>query len=305
MTFEPLPEFTIKRERNALVEEEDQVNLCRAKFVDDVTNAEAVSIDKLTPKTSQKIIGPLPFKDSSDLELAPENSLLQKEIVKAKNTSDDLKMILNASKTKAFVINYSDNYQFTPRLRVPGNISDLEVVSSVKIVGVTLTDDLKFHEHVDKIVKSANHKLWMLRRLMGFGLSKTDLIEIYEMFIRSRLEYCVPAWNSSLTESDKEEIERVQKTMLKIIHGEDYIDYDNALKLSNLTTLEERREALCLTFAMKCTDNLNHKHLFKLNENSFHHHPTKFEVPFCQHERYKKSPLPYLTGLLNKFYNNE
>ena len=251
---------------------------------------------------TERIIGPLPFQDSSDHELTPENSLLQQEISKAKKSSDDLKMILNADKTKAFVINYSHNYQFRPRLRVPGSDDDLEVVTSVKLVGVTLSADLKFHEHVTKMVKSANGKMWMLRRLKEFGLAEKDLIEIYTLFIRSRLEYCAPAWNASLTQGDKDEIERIQKTMLKIVHGDDYEDYACALQKSNLTTLEERREALCLTFALKCTGDPKHKALFKLNENTFHHYPTKFTPPFCQNERYSKSPVPYLTGLLNEYY---
>ena len=77
MTLEPMPENIIEREKNDLVHKDDQEKLCRAKFVDDVTSAEAVSIGKLTPKVLPRIIGPLPFQDSSDFELSPENSLLQ------------------------------------------------------------------------------------------------------------------------------------------------------------------------------------------------------------------------------------
>ena len=211
-------------------------------------------------------------------------------------------MILNDKKTKAFVINYSKNYQFRPRLRVPGSSSDLEVLSSVKLVGVTLSADLKFHEHVNKIVKTANRKMWMLCRLKEFGMSQKDLIVIFTLFIRSKLEYSVPAWNASLTETDKEEIERIQKTMLKIIYGDEYEDYPSALEKSNLTTVEERREALCLAFALKCIHDAKHKNLFKLNENRSQHHPTRYQPPFCQNERYRKSPIPYLTSLLNDYY---
>ena len=98
-------------------------------------------------------------------------------------------MILNSEKTKIFVINPSQNYQFTPRMRVPGANTDLEVVYTTKLVGVTLTADLKFHQHVYNIVKTANQKLWMLRRLKQFEIKLTDLIEIFTTFIRSRLEY--------------------------------------------------------------------------------------------------------------------
>ena len=97
-------------------------------------------------------------------------------------------------------------------------IGGWSLVETTKLVGVTLSSDLKFHEHVKTIVKNANKKIWMLRRLKDFGFKEKDLIEIYQLQIRSRLEYSVPAWNSSLTEDDKSEIERVQKTALKIIY---------------------------------------------------------------------------------------
>ena len=50
MSFKPFPVKLIEREGNILVSEYDQEKLCRAKFVDDVTTAEAVEIIKLTLK---------------------------------------------------------------------------------------------------------------------------------------------------------------------------------------------------------------------------------------------------------------
>ena len=163
-------------------------------------------------------------------------------------------MILNADKNKIFIINFSQNYQFIPRFRVPDAKNDLEVVSSTKLVGITLTNDLKFHVHVQNIVKNGNNKMWMLRHLKQFLFNQNDLIEIYTIFIRSRTEYCVPAWNASLTVENKEDIERIQKTALRIILGETYENYDNALTVCKLETLEKRHEDLCLAFALKCTN---------------------------------------------------
>ena len=128
---------------------------------------------------------------------------------------------------------------------------------------------------------------------------------MYIIFIRGYLEYCVPVWNAALTEEDKEDIERIQKTALKIILGEGYGGYQTALEMCLLTTLEERREELCLSFALKSSNDEKHKHLFKLTKNPLLHHPPKFEPPLCLHERYKNSPIPYLTDLLNKFYDDK
>ena len=144
----------------------------------------------------------------------------------------------------------------------------------------------------------------MLRRLKDFGVREEDLLDIYIVQIRSGLEYCVPAWNSSLTDEDTQELERVQKTAMKILHGEKYSDYKTSLESCQLKSLEERRIDLCRTFALKCTQSKEHKDLFKINTNPNLHYPTKYEVPFCRHERYRKSPIPYLTDLLNQVENN-
>ena len=114
------------------------------------------------------------------------------------------------------------------------------------------------------------------------------------------MEYNVPAWNPSLTNDDISDIERVQKTAMRIIFGDDYSGYESCLELNQLKTLEERRKDLCLKFAQKCTQNENHKALFKLNENRNLHHPAKYEIPFCRHDRYRNSPIPYLINLLNQ-----
>ena len=103
-----------------------------------------------------------------------------------------------------------------------------------------------------------------------------------------------------MTNEDINEIERVLKTAMKIIFGENYTDYESSLEINQLNTLEDRRRELCLKFAQKCTQNENHKALFKLNQNQTLHHPAKYEIPFSGHERYKNSPIPYRIDLLNQ-----
>ena len=108
------------------------------------------------------------------------------------------------------------------------------------------------------MVKKANQKVWLLSRLKQYNICEEDLIEIYITCIRSKLEYCVPVWNASLTEDDKTEIEWIQKIALKIILGEEYGGNQTALEMCLLKTLEERKEDLCLSFALSCSNNKNH-----------------------------------------------
>ena len=73
-----------------------------------------------------------------------------------------------------------------------------------------------------------------------------DFIEIYVLFIQSINKYCSVAFHSLLT------IEHIQKTSLKVILGELYINNQAPLKLCGLQTLYKRREERCLEFELKC-----------------------------------------------------
>ena len=74
-------------------------------------------------------------------------------------------------------------------------------------------------------------------------MSSEDLLKTYISFIRCLLEY---AFNQTYA------LERVQKTCLKVILGREYEGYESALEVSNLESLEVRREKLCLSFLGKC-----------------------------------------------------
>ena len=49
-------------------------------------------------------------------------------------------------------------------------------------------------------------------------------------------------WHSALSFENTSDLDRVQKNALKIILKENYIDYENALQITGLSTLKERRE---------------------------------------------------------------
>ena len=53
--------------------------------------------------------------------------------------------------------NFSTKYAFFPRLIYDNE--ELEVVKSFKLLGIMLTDDLKWNEHTAYIVKKAKQRL--------------------------------------------------------------------------------------------------------------------------------------------------
>ena len=97
------------------------------------------------------------------------------------------------------------------------------------MIGVILASDLKFDKNTEYIVKRAYKRIWILRRLKNLGATIEQLTDVYTKQIRSVLELAIPVWHSSLTQSNKISIERVQKSALQVILGPSYESYRYAL----------------------------------------------------------------------------
>ena len=142
-----------------------------------------------------------------------------------------------------------------------------------------------------------------LHRLSKFTNNKQDLKKIYILQIRSKLEQSSVVWHSSITKKCESNLERVQKSALKIILGEKYVNYTNALKVLKLQSLKERREELCLKFAKKCLMVPKLKRMFP---RSHHNHemekrrPEAFLVKRGLTERLRRSAIPHMQRLLNE-----
>ena len=104
--------------------------------------------------------------------------------------------------------------------------------------------------------------------------------------------------------SEKIDIERIQKSAAYIILGEDYVSYRDALKCLGLDSLFNRREKLCLKFALKAEKNLKFGKWFRpaVHLQNTRQEKLKYCSVLTKHSRFRKSPLPFLTDRLNEFY---
>ena len=134
------------------------------------------------------------------------------------------------------------------------------------------------------------------------GASDHVLLDVYEKQIRCTVEFAVPAWASSLKKYEVTQIERVQKAALAIIFTNRYKNYENALKLSGVNTLSVRRTEICLKFAKKAYNNPKYEHWFCKNPADVNTRSEKlfFKPVKYRTDRFKNSPISYLTKLLNE-----
>ena len=204
-------------------------------------------------------------------------------------------------KTKNIIFNFTRKHQFSTQLELEGE--KLETVTEAKLLGTIVSNNLKWDKNTEFIVKKANKRMELLRKISHFGANWEDLKNIYILFIRSLLEQSCTVWHSGLTKENSEDLERIQKCAVKIILKENYETYENGLKLLDLDKLDERREYLCLQFAKKSIKHGKMKDLFPLRTKK-HGMKTRnqemFKTTYANTKRLQNSPVIYMQKLLNQ-----
>ena len=201
--------------------------------------------------------------------------------------------------------NFRTSLEFPPIFKVGDSSKALEIVKETRLLGIILTDDLKWNAHVDFMCKKASKKIWQLRRMKILKLEPDILLDFYCKEVRSILEFGVACWNCGLTGKSSDQIERIQKICVNIIlcDSEWEIPYFVGCTLLGLEPLSFRRTDLCIRFAQKTSQDPRHADLFVKNTDQGY---TRQEKPLyrdyqCRTGRFFKSPLCYLTRLLNLY----
>ena len=271
----------------------------KVKFVDDGSVAVSVNLKSCLIPDSQDRPRPLNYHERTGHVLPDVNNLLHYYIRDTEQFTQENKMIINKQKTKIVSFTKSRKWDFPPEL----SFSDgtlIECVPSVRLVGVIVSQDLRWFQNTKYICDKARSKLWILRRMKVLELNQFQLFDVYIKEIRSILEMAVPVWHPCLTKLQTREIENIQKISFKIILQHRYKSYELACNTFNTVTLEERRTQLCYRFAKK---NLKSDHSYftqittnvKTRQNS----TIRVKEVKCNFGRFSKSSIPYLARLLN------
>ena len=217
-------------------------------------------------------------------------------------------MKLNEEKSNYMVFSRS-NTEFATRLTM--NEKTLERAEHVKLVGVWITTYLDWEKNTKEMCKKAYARLTMLTKLKYVGTPVQDLIDVYNLYIRSILEYCSVVWHSTLTVEQSSDIENVQKISVKIILGQEYSTYDGSLDKCGLERLTARRESRCLKFGLKSLLHPVHSRLFPVNPQVLSHPESSpsnrehFTVNWAKTESYRMSAVPYIQRKLNNYVKNQ
>ena len=146
---------------------------------------------------------------------------LNSSIAEVKEWAASNKLPINDGKTKAILITGK-----RPALRIDGemsltmNGSDLELVSSVKLLGVEIDHDLSFTSHVEKVCKKLSQRIGILKKIRSC-LTMQQRLLYYNAMIKPVLNYVSTVW-TSCNKENLGHVLKMQKRAARVIcnaHG--------------------------------------------------------------------------------------
>ena len=219
---------------------------------------------------------------------------LQPEIIKMNKWARKWKIILNPEKTVCLTVNRRRGVR--SYLTMNGII--VKEVLSHKHLGVTLSYDGRWTNHLNVITEAAARRLNILRQYYK-SFNRKTLMTIYRSFIRPKLEFSSQLL-SNLTIGESERLENLQRSGLRIISGTkvgtSHQPLYNEVKLEKLS--ERRKKARIIKFweiqktIKKCQ--LNRSMLTTVEERNMRarRRLTDYTLIKCNTTQYQNSFLP-------------
>ena len=246
-----------------MIDDIDTTNTDLWKYVDDTTAAEMV--EKGETSKIQNIVNELTEKTYRN------------------------KFQFNEKKCKELRISFTQNHpEYAP---IVINDKPIEIVTTIKLLGLNISNNLKWNHHIEEIFKKASTRLYFLRQLKRAKVAEKELLTFYKTCIRPITEYACPVFHNGLPTYLSDELERIQKRAMQIIFPN--INYQDALKNSNLLSSYERREYLTNKLFEEICSDPNHKLHYlvpKLNETDIGlRNRRMFNFPVCKTNRLKNS----------------
>ncbi|MGL4906709.1 MAG: alkylated DNA repair protein domain-containing protein, partial [Plesiomonas sp.] len=113
------------------------------------------------------------------------------------------------------IVDFRRNPPALPPLTIMN--STVAAVESFRFLGTTISQDLKWDNHIESTVKKAQQRLYFLRQLRKFNLPQELLKQFYSAIIESILCTSITVWFSSATKYDLRRLQRVVRSAERII----------------------------------------------------------------------------------------
>ena len=109
---------------------------------------------------------------------------------------------------------------------------------SVELLGIKIDKSLNFTDHVSRLLKKGNQKLYALARISKY-LSPDKLKIIMKTFMQSQINYCPLVWMfHGRTLNNK--INKLHERAMRIVYKNESLTFDELLQLDNSVTVHQK-----------------------------------------------------------------
>jgi hypothetical protein len=151
---------------------------------------------------------------------------------------------LPINESKCCVLNIT-----TKKALVPTSISGpnglLPQVPTLRILGVTFSQDLRWNTHVDNVLKKANKRIYFIRNLKRAGCPHSTILMVYNSVIRSQLLYAYSCF-CNLKVYLQEKLLKFERRVFRMAG------------MTNEVTVIEAGETICQTLFQKVSSTQDH-----------------------------------------------
>ncbi len=201
----------------------------------------------------------------------------------------------NPNKTDAMILTLRPIVQ-PLHLNVDG--TEIAFVENHKHLGLTLSNNGKWHTHVNNIISSSSKILGIMRKLK-FRLSRNSLNQIYISYMRPILEYASVVWDGC-SEYEKSALEKIQHEAARIVTGlTKSVSLYNLSKEIGWQSLSVRRSVQKLSSMYKAFNNQTPSYISNLIppeiQNVTHYNlrnRQNINIPLSRLEIHKRSFIP-------------
>ncbi|XP_071944868.1 uncharacterized protein [Antedon mediterranea] len=174
----------------------------------------------------------------------------------------------------------------------------IQALHQHKHLGVTLSTDLKWNPHVDRVVNKANGMLGFVRRNLG-NAPRNVKIQAYKGLIRPHVEYCSSVWDPH-TNCNIKKVEAFQRRAARFITN----NYSRESSVSailneiNLQPLQRRRQVNRLMMLhkivpkkidLKLEDHIEYSKRPNSARCTRNNNPLTIKVPMAKTNRFQSS----------------
>ena len=238
------------------------------------------------------------FADDTSLYVEFDNpdaaaNVLNVDLQNIQNWAQQWLIKFSAPKTKMMTCSYKKNNYPT----VSFDNENLADVASHKHLGLTLSSNLSWTDHITSIINSVSAMSDVLKR-MKYDLDRKSMESIYFSFIRPKLEYASHIWDNC-TQRDSDLLEKVQFDIAHTVTGaRTGTSHEAIYAETNWPTLAQRRTSSKLKNLIRIANNETPEYLrellpSKIGDNRPNsRHADDFQIVRARTQTFKNSFIP-------------